>query len=94
MVIANRKMQFLITCFDLPFRGFRGGILGGTIRQGGKYHFQLDLYNEFAPGANHTRNQLKNAGAIGKESITMEIATHRKQFAITCSDLVFSSKEL
>ena len=36
----------------------------------------------------------ESVGGVGKENVTMEIATHRKQFPITCSDLVFSSKEL
>ena len=50
MVIANRNMQFRITCFDLQFRG---GNLGGTVRQGGNNNFQLNLLNELAPCGNH-----------------------------------------
>ena len=42
----------------------------------------------------HAQSVMKNLGGVGKERVTMEIATPRKQILITCSDFAFSFKEL
>ena len=44
--------------------------------------------------ARHAQSVMKNLGRFGDESVTMEIATHRKPFPITCFDLAFSSQAL
>ena len=59
--------------------------------------FQMKSYHEFA-NLNLMKMKMKRNEQLWpgrkKESVTMEIATHRKQFPITCSDWAFSSKEL
>ena len=56
MVIANRRMQFPIKCFDLPFYG---GILGEPYGKAEILIFQMNLYHGFATCPNHMHKGIK-----------------------------------